>query len=183
MEKSLHRWAEVSWFLDESEWGDGAETSAPRPLPRVWRLGSRPNLKQMHDDACTRVLPDLIEAKLIAEVQKQKNLTAGARDAGAKVHVLPERPRDIEDDGEFHFAILGPKAVSSSGSPSAEARRFLEETTAADRPRVYRNALVLAAPSREGLEVAQRRIRDYLAWEEVQHQLKDQEIDPSGSRS
>jgi hypothetical protein len=132
----------------------------------------------MHHDACIRVLGDLIDAKLLTEVQKQKALTAGARDAGAKVHVLPERPKDIEDDGEFHFAVLGPKAVSSSGSPSAEAKRFLDETTAADRPRVYRNAVVLAVPSREGLEVARIRIRDYLAWEEVQHQLKDQELDP-----
>jgi hypothetical protein len=177
LEKQLGRWADVSWFLDDAERaaeaGDG-----PRPLPRVWRLGSRPNLTQMHHDACTRVSPDFIEAKLLAEVHKHKGLVAGARDAGAKVHVLPERPKDIEDDGEFHFAVLGPKAASASGSPSAEARRFLDETTAADRPRVFRNAVVLVVPSREGLEVARARIRDYLGWEEVQHQLKGQELDP-----
>src|SRR5205085_659095 len=32
-------------------------------------------------------------------------------------------------------------------------------------------------PSREGLEVARTRIRDYLGWEEVRSQLKDQEVD------
>jgi hypothetical protein len=176
LEKQLIRWTSVSWFLDDSEFA--AEGSGPRPLPKIWRLGSRPNLTQMHHDACTRVSPDLIEAKLLADVQKLKGLTAGAREAGAKVHVLPEKPKDIEDDGEFHFAILGPKAVSASGSPSAEAKRFLDETTAADRPRVYRNAVVLAVPSREGLEVARGRIRDYLGWEEVQHQLKNQDLDP-----
>src|SRR5262249_57992038 len=106
------------------------------------------------------------------------NLTAGAREAGAKVHVLRERPRDVDDDGEFHFAVLGPRAVSSSGSPSAEARRYLDETTAADRPRVHRNAVVLAVPSREGLEVARTRIRDYLGWGEGRHPLQDQDIDP-----
>jgi hypothetical protein len=178
LEKQLGRWASVSWFLDDSELAAAAAAGGPRTLPKVWRLGSRPNLTQMHHDACTRVSPDLIEAKLLAELQKLKSLTAGARDAGAKVHVLPERPRDIEDDGEFHFAVLGPKAVSASGGPSAEAKRFLDETTAADRPRVYRNAVVLAVPSREGLEVARGRIRDYLGWEEVQHQLKGQDLDP-----
>jgi hypothetical protein len=178
LEKALRRWADVSWFLDESEFGEGEATAGPKPLPKVWRLGSRPNLKQMHDDACTRVSADLIDTKLLAEVQKHKLLTAGAREAGAKVHVLPERPRDVEDDGDFHFAILGPRAVSSSGSPSAEARRFLDETTGPDRPRVYRNAVVLAVPSREGLEVARTRIKAYLGWEEVQHQLKGQDIDP-----
>jgi hypothetical protein len=58
-----------------------------------------------------------------------------------------------------------------------EAKRFLEETTAADRPRVYRNAVVLAVPSRDGLEVAQNRIRDYLGWEDVRAQLKEQHVD------
>jgi hypothetical protein len=178
LEKGLRRWADVSWFLDEAEFGETPRGDGPRPLPKVWRLGSRPNLTQMHHDACTRVSADLIEAKLLAEIGKLKNLTSGAREAGAKVHVLPERPRDIDDDGEFHFAVLGPRAVSSSGSPSAEARRYLDETTAADRPRVHRNAVVLAVPSREGLEVARARIRDYLGCEEVRHQLKDQDIDP-----
>ncbi len=178
LEKQLVRWASVSWFLDDAELPTADAGDGPRPVPKVWRLGSRPNLTQMHHDACTRVSPDLIEAKLLAEVQKHKALVSGAKEAGAKVHVLPERPRDIEDDGEFHFAILGPKAVSASGSPSAEAKRFLDETTAADRPRVNRNAVVLDVPSREGLEVARGRIRDYLGWEEVQHQLKDQDLDP-----
>ncbi|HYT89879.1 MAG TPA: DUF499 domain-containing protein [Gemmataceae bacterium] len=178
LEKALRRWADVSWFLDEADFGEAQRGDGPRPLPKVWRLGSRPNLTQMHHDACTRVSGDLIEAKLVAEIGKLKNLTMGAKEAGAKVHVLPERPKDVEDDGEFHFAVLGPKAVSSSGSPSAEARRYLDETAAADRPRVHRNAVVLAVPSREGLDVARTRIRDYLGWEDVRHQLKDQDVDP-----
>src|SRR5262249_23737029 len=149
-----------------------------RQLPKVWRLGARPNLTQMHHDACTRGSADLVEAKLLAEVGKLKGLTAGARGGGAKGHVPPQRPKGIDDDGEVHFAVPGTKAVSSSGSPSAEARRYLDETTAADRPRVHRNAVALAVPSREGLEVARTRIRDYLGWEEVRHQLKDQDIDP-----
>jgi hypothetical protein len=178
LEKALRLWAGKSWFLDdEGDDGKAGPDGLP-PLRKVWRLGLRPNLKQMHDDACLKVSPDLVDAKLVTETQRHKLLTAGAKDAGARVHVLPERPRDVEDDGEFHFAILGPKAVSSSGSPGAEARRFLDETTGPDRPRVYRNALVLAVPSREGLEVARARIKAYLGWEEVQHQLKGQDIDP-----
>jgi Protein of unknown function (DUF499) len=178
LEKALRRWADVSWFLDESEFGDNDPAAGAKPLPKVWRLGSKPNLKQMHDDACSRVSPDLIDAKLTTEIQKHKLLAGGAREAGARVHVLPERPRDVEDDGEFHFGILGPRAVSSSGNPSAEARRFLDETTGPDRPRVCRNAVVLAVPSREGLEVARMRIKAYLGWEEVLHQLRGQDIDP-----
>ena len=178
LEKALRRWTEVSWFLDEGAISD-AEIGADgqRQFPKSWRLGSRPNLRQMHHDACLRVSPELIHERLLEEIGKLRSLTAGASAAGARVHNLPERPRDIDDDGEFHFAVLGPRAASDFSRSSAEAKRFLEETTAADRPRVYRNAVVLAVPSRDGLEVAQNRIREYLGWEDVRTQLKEQHVD------
>ena len=88
----------------------------------------------MHHDACTnRVTAELVEQKLLAEIRRTRSLIQGASAAGARVHTLPERPRDIEDDGDSHFAVLGPKAASDSGRPSAEARRFIDETTGPDR--------------------------------------------------
>ena len=175
LEKALRRWTELSWFLDEAE----VATAEATDLPKAWRLGNRPNLRQMHHDACnTRVPAALVESQMISAIQKLKPLTAGASAAGARVHNLPERPRDIADDGEFHYAVLGPAAASESGKPSALARRFIDETTAADRPRVHRNAIVLAVPSRDGLDAARGRLREYLGWEEVRQQLKDQPIDP-----
>jgi hypothetical protein len=175
LEKALKRWTEVSWFLDEAAIGDREEGLT---LPKSWRLGFKPNLRQMHSDAVQRVPDELVEARLIDEIERTKSLTAGASAAGAKVHTLPQRPNDIEDDGEFHFAVLGPKAASESGKPSAEARRFIEETTAADRPRVNRNAVVLAVPAKDAIQVVKQRIREYLGWEEVRGVLKDQNIDP-----
>jgi len=190
VEKALTRWAEVSWFLDEAatadvDRGSGAarhphltspatERERDKQLPKSWRLGSRPNLRQMHHDACQRVSPDVVEAKLVDEIGKLKTLTAGASAAGATVHNLPRRPDEIRDDGEFHFAVLGPKAASDSGKPSAEARRYIDETTGPDKPRTNRNAVVLAVPSRDGIEAARTRIKEYLGWEEVRAQLKDQ---------
>lgn len=170
LEKGLRRWTEISWFLDEGTIAGVEGTTAAaevKELPKAWRLGSKPNLRQMHNDACTRVSVDLIEAKLGDEIGRLKTLTAGASAAGARVHNLPARPSDIEDDGEFHYAVLGPKAASDSGRGSTGAKRFIEETTGPDRPRVYRNAIVVAVPSKEGLELARSRIREYLGWEEV----------------
>ena len=85
--------------------------------------------------------------------------------------------RDIDDDGEFRYAILGPKFASSPGRPSPEAGRFLVEYTGPDRPRVYRNAIVLVAPSVDGLEAARNAIREYIGWQEVEEQLKGQDLD------
>ena len=175
LEKALRRWTELSWFLDEAE----VATSATTDLPRAWRLGNRPNLRQMHHDACNNRVPSaLVEAQIVSAIEKLKPLTAGASAAGAKVHTLPERPRDVADDGDFHYAVLGPPAASESGKPNALAKRFIDETTAPDRPRVHRNAIVLAVPSRDGLDAARTRVREYLGWEEVRGQLKDQPIDP-----
>ena len=122
MEKGLRRWMETSWFLDEAEFGlsdSGGDTAA---LPKAWRLGNRPNLKQMHHDACAnRVSAEAIDRKLLEDVRQTKSLTTGASGAGARVHILPEHPRDIADDGDFRFAILGPSAVSDSGKPSTDS--------------------------------------------------------------
>ena len=64
----------------------------------------------MHHDACAnRVTEELVEQKLLADVQQTKSLIQGATPSGARVHTLPEHPRDIANDGEFHFAVLGPK--------------------------------------------------------------------------
>ena len=61
LERSLHRWTELSWFLDEVEIGT-AETSqdGTQGLPKAWRLGNRPNLRQMHDDACVNRVPPAV---------------------------------------------------------------------------------------------------------------------------
>ena len=180
LEKALHRWTDVSWFLDETEIATAEiTTDGSRGIPKAWRLGNRPNLRQMHDDACAnRVPPALVESQLADAIGKLRSLTAGASAAGARVHTLPDSPRDIQDDGEFHYAVLGPSAASESGRPSTEAKRFIDETTAPDRPRANRNALVLVVPSRDGLDAARTRIREHIGWEEVRQQLKDQPIDP-----
>jgi hypothetical protein len=176
LEKALRRWVDVSWFLDEANFPADAKV-----LPKTWRLGSRPNLQQMHDEACAdRVRIETVESLLNTVIGKAKDLTAGASAAigsTKNVHTLPLKPNDIEDDGEFHFAVLGPKCASTSGNPSAEAKRYLEETTGSDRPRVNKNSVVLAVPSRDGLDAARGTVRSYLGWEEVREMLKGQELD------
>jgi hypothetical protein len=172
LEKGLLRWSQVSFWLDDQYTAaDGNE------LPGTWRLGNRPNLTQMHAVASNNVDPNVIFARLIDEIGKLKTLSAGANAFGVRVHTLPTKPRDIEDDGLFHYGILGPSGASDSGKPSSEARRYLDETTGPEKPRVYRNAVILLASSKDGLEVASASVRDYLAWEQVGVNLKEQQKD------
>ena len=177
LRKGLSRWREVSWFLDDEDSaidGDGKE------LPRSWRLGNRPNLRQMHDEACSqRVTAEDVETRLVEAVRKSKTaLGGGASGTGAQMHLLPSFPRDVGDDGVFRYVVLGPEAASESGKPSKLAKRYLDETTGTNRPRVNRNAVVLAVPSRDGLEAVRNSIRSLLGWEDVQQQLANQQVDP-----
>ena len=177
LEQGLRLWLDRSWFLDESlDAAPRAVGGAPRLLPQTWRLGSKPNLTQMHHEALQRVSLERVETRLLEEIRKAKSLTVGASAAGARVHTLPAMPKDVEDDGLFHYVVLGSDAASESGKPSPEARRFLEEKTGPDNPRTERNAVVLAVPSKDGLDAVRLAVRDSLGWDEVRDALKGQDL-------
>lgn len=170
LEKGLLRWSQGSHWLDD------LHASNSEQLPGTWRLGNRPNLNQMHSVASKGISDDVVRARLIDEIGRVKKLTLGASAAGVQVHTLPVKPSDVKDDGAFRYAVLGPGAACESGKPSASARRFLEENTGPDNPRKEnRNAVILLCPTKDGLDVADARVRDYLGWETVRDELKKQE--------
>ena len=176
LEKALGSWRDLSWFLDDADLADDDPTGG---IPKSWRLGNRPNLKQMHDEACAqRVTGDAVERRLTEEVHRTRRLTEGARATGAQVHNLPKSPADLTDNGEFRYAVLGPEAASESGKPNAVASRYLAETTGPDKPRAHRNVVVLAVPSRDGVAAAGEVIRSLLGWEDVQALLSGHSVDP-----
>ena len=176
LNKGLARWRDLSWFLDDA---DMSPEDVPGELPKSWRLGNRPNLKQMHDEACSqRVTAAQVEERLAEQIGKTGSLTASASAAGARVHRLPDAPADLADNGEFRYAVLGPMAASDSGKPSVHARRYVDETTGRDKPRVNRNAVVLAVPSRDGVAAARDGVRSLLGWNDVSAQLKEHAVDP-----
>jgi hypothetical protein len=153
LEKGLVLWAQISHWLDD------LYTSIPEgKLPDTWRLGNKPNLTQMHEVAEKSIDDEIVKARLLEDIGKTKVLTANASAAGVRPHTVPTRPKDIEDDGEFHYAILGPDATSESGKPSSLAKRFIDETTGPERPRVYRNSVLLLVPSKDGLKLAMARV-------------------------
>ncbi len=175
LEKGLRRWRNISWFLDDEDARvDGDE------LPKSWRLGNRPNLRQMHDEACAhRISEDDVTAELMEAVRNARSaLDGGAAAAGAKLHLLPASPRDVGDNVDFRYVILGPEAASDSGKPSPLAKRFLEEGSSPNRPRVHANAVVVAVPSRDGLEIMRSAARSLLGWQDVDQQLRGQQVDP-----
>lgn len=167
VQKGLMAWTRVSWFLDLET------TSALRgELPEKWRLGTRPNLKHMHDDAMGRIVLEQIEQKLADEINKLPRSLGQLPSMGIKVYALPDRPADVADAPNLQLVILGPRYQSEVGKPNKDAVRFLTETTSEERPRINRNALILVAPAKEVLQRARESMRAYLAWEDVRSQLQ-----------
>ena len=106
-----------SWRRDwdagrgRSYWLD--DTNMPEKegqLPAEWRLGNRP---EPEPDAGGRRGADLRRCGQgpadRGDRQKAKTLTSGASALGVRVHTLPTKPKDIEDDGLFHYAVLPPE--------------------------------------------------------------------------
>ncbi|GFH63128.1 MAG: hypothetical protein ZNDK_0899 [Candidatus Desulfovibrio kirbyi] len=168
-ETGLAQWAEHSFWLDDQNTANNGTA-----LPAAWRLGKRPNLRQMHDKAKLEIGDDLVRRQLVHEIPKTKSLTMGARESGLDLHVMPESPRDVSDDGKFHYAILGPEYASEPRNIAPEAVRYLQEGASQSRPRVYRNSLILLVPSIDGLAMANARLRDAIAWKQVLFTLQRQ---------
>ncbi len=162
LEKGLNRWSNNSSWLDDEH-----KPEKENQLRPEWRMGNRPNLNQMQSAAAAHIQLDVVKARLIEEIGKLKSLTSGVSTSGVRLHTQPTRPKDIEDDGLFHYAVLLPSAASDSGKPSAEAKRFLDETSGPEKPRVFRNAVLLLTASRDGLSAAEARVLDHMAWEKV----------------
>ena len=176
LDKGLGGWRDRSWFLDDAD--IGTEDAPAGTLPKSWRLGNRPNLKQMHDEACAqRVTGIMVEERLAEAVGRTRALTEGADGAGAKTYKLPLSPHHLSDNGVFCYAVLGADAACDAGRPSAVAQRFINETSGPNRPRVHRNMVVLAVPSRDGLAVARESVRSLLGWEDVRSQLAEHAVD------
>ena len=87
LDKALGGWRELSWFLDDGDLDDaaaGAAAGGAGGLLRSWRLGNRPNLKQMHGEACAqRVADDAVEQHLKDEARGARRLTGGVRPEAA----------------------------------------------------------------------------------------------------
>ncbi|MCZ2111475.1 MAG: hypothetical protein LC118_18245 [Dehalococcoidia bacterium] len=70
----------------------------------------------MHADAVTSVLDVVVDAKLLEAISKTTRLRSSAS-MSVRVHMLPDKPAMVDDDGEFRYVVLGPAAASDSGKP------------------------------------------------------------------
>ena len=105
-----------------------------------------------------------------------------------RVHTLPTRPKDIEDDGAFHYAVLG--LQRRLGVRQAERRGQAisgRDHRAGQAPRVPERRPAARFRLRTAWNWPLARVRDYLAWEivreEIKKQQKDGNVDPARAQT
>lgn len=172
VEQALRWWIESSSFLAES---DFQMTAADQHwLPETWRLSLDPNLQQRQREARIGISSEMVDLELAGCIRKQKLLTTipGAKERPVRIHLLPSTPDYVVDDMQLSFVILGPAAASDPGKPSASACAYIDS-------RINRNSVILVTASAEGLANTRSKVRDYLAWQQVNRALEQTEdIDP-----
>jgi hypothetical protein len=146
IEEGLRKWRERSWFLVEN--------------PDVWQLGTVPNLTHMHYQAKNGVSEPEIGDELRKRIKAIPELKSA--DPGVEVHVLPQSPRDIDDNLRLHYLVLEPACAVTLGQslPQAAEAYFNEKAG----PRIYRNNILALAPEASRVAGLREQVRNWLGW-------------------
>ena len=164
-EDAMTQWLESSWYLDEKY----ARVEAGERIPSTWRIGSKPNLNQLHHEAKRTMPPERVTSYLQKEVDNCKKLTEGVRSSDVQAHAQPSTPADVPDDGKFRLVILDPAEVTTKDNPSELAVRFMNEASSPGRK--FRNAVLVASTSPQGWERMRQSALTILAWRQVKDDL------------
>jgi hypothetical protein len=158
LETGLKNWRDLSWFLME-------ETN-------FWRITTEPNLTHIHVQAMQRLGDARIADEMRAQIEKVGELTATDRDGtdrGVRVHRLPQSPRDVEDNTDLHYLVLGPECALDLAQPiSAQVTAFFATTSGPQNPRTFRNTLVALAPDSARVAGLRRGVMELLGWQTVE---------------
>lgn len=148
--EGLRKWRDQSWFLVEN--------------PDVWQLGTTPNLTHMHVRAMESLTLNEIDDELRRRIKGSPALQAA--DAGVQVHMLPQTPRDVDDDLQLHYVILEPTGAVEPGKPIPTATTaFFQERTG---PRIYKNNLIALAPEAASVAGLREQVRRWLGWRKLE---------------
>ena len=165
-EDAMAQWLESSWYLDERY----SRLEAGETIPSTWRIGSKPNLNQLHYEAKRTMPQERVTSYLQKEVDNCKKLVEGVRTSDVSSHSQPRTPADVPDDGKFRLVILDPSEVTSRDNPSELAVRFMNESSSPGRK--FRNAVLVASTSGQGWERMRQTALNILAWRQVKVDLQ-----------
>lgn len=168
----LTAYAGVSWYIEECDVADAAG------VPRYWRMGPKPNLRQVQEQYKKETLKRAKDEfdELVRNLKG--NFYEPFADAEVSIYKLPKTPGNVEDAGDFAFIVLGADHAHPPGTTlSSETAAFIEQGKSASTQRRFKNIVLVLIPSQSGYAEAEQKIADHLAWIEVQKSKHFDELD------
>src|SRR5262249_8639265 len=130
-------------------------------------LDLAPNLNRMHADALDRITLRAIDDELRTRIQRVRELSFTTD--GVRAYMMPASARDVEDNPDFRYLVLGTGCAVTPGQPvPASVASYTTVSPAPNPPRTNKTPLVPLPPDRTRLEGLREQVRRWLAWDIVQ---------------
>jgi len=159
LEAGLDEWRTLSWFLEESSY---------------WRLITTPNLTSMHVNQVRSLSDARIMEEIRTQIKQVRALAAVETDGverGVQPHFLPDGPKDVTDNTDLHYLVLGPECAlyPTPPIPDKVLQYFTTTSGSQQNPRTYRNTIIALAPDFARMGGLKRSVMDYLGWQMVEN--------------
>jgi len=133
--------------------------------------------------AADRAQSRFVEEHADEEIRRRLQATSQRGDFAA-VHWAPRDASEVPDEMEARLVVLGPEHPHSGGSditPAVDMAMSIMPVRAGG-PRLFRNALVFAAPDAARLEELRSAARSYLAWKSIWDEKEELNLDELSRR-
>ena len=134
---------------------------------RYW-ISTQPNVTRTARDRASQYLED--KYKVWQEIVKRLK-TDRTKEEFAAIHVAPQSTADIPDEANLgiRLVIVGPQYHHSKTTDDSPARKWVEEilNNKGSSPRYHKNTVVFLAPDKTKLEILEKNVADYLAWDAI----------------
>lgn len=134
---------------------------------RYW-ISNQPNVTRTAQDRAAQFLEEQYKVweEIIRRLKSDKQ-----RGEFTAVHIAPESSADIPDDPTLgvRLVILGPQHPHHKSLQNSPARLFVEESLhqKGSSPRYYKNTLVFLVPDKTNVEILEKNVAQYLAWNSI----------------
>ncbi len=134
---------------------------------RYW-ISTQPNVTRTARDRASQYLED--KYKVWQEIVKRLK-TDRTKEEFAAIHVAPQSTADIPDEANLgiRLVIVGPQYHHSKTTDDNPARKWVEEilNNKGSSPRYHKNTVVFLAPDKNQLEILEKNVASYLAWDAI----------------
>ncbi len=144
---------------------------------RFW-FDTRPTLRKTVEERASQIAAADVEYEI---EQRLRKLRKDQPFSG--LHICPTSTLDVTDEQSVRLVVLRPEDTFKSGTECAALQRMNDIlNNRGTSPRIYKNMLAFLAPDQGLISSLKEGVRLYLAWESVNKESEDLNLDASQRR-